>query len=381
MKIAITGSKGLLGWHTSAHLHAANCAARFSGKQCPYKIVQIDRLLFQEPNELKKALQGVDAVIHYAGVNRDEDAVVEAANPAIATQLANAIGELGSSPAIVYANSTHAETDTAYGRSKKRAGEILAQVTENYTDMVLPHIFGECARPYYNNVTATLIDKIYKNEKAVINPEGHVSLLHAGAVADIAIDSVVNGDYRKIEPDSRDITVLDLYRKLENFHKLYCENIFPDVSDSFDLQLFNVYRSAGYPSTYPRKLKLNKDSRGVLFESAKGGHMSQTFMSTTVPGVTRGDHFHIDKVERFLVTRGEAVIRKRKVLTDELVEYRVSGNEPVAIDMIPLHTHSIENVGDEDLHTFFWTHEMFDVNKPDTYADPVLNENHGHVET
>lgn len=373
MKIAVTGSKGLLGWHTSAHLHAENCAAQFGGEKCPFEIVQIDHPLFQNSEELRKALHKVDAVIHYAGVNREEDEVVEAANPSIATQLVDAIRDVGVTPAIVYANSTHAVTpDTAYGRSKKRAGEILAEATDKFTNLVLPHIFGECARPYYNNVTATLIDKIYKSEEAEINPCGQVSLLHAGAVADIAVDCLVNGFSGTLEPESCEMSVTALYQKLEKFHELYCENIFPDVSNPFDLQLFNAYRSAGYPSTYPRRLKLNKDSRGVLFETAKGGNMSQTFMSTTVPGVTRGDHFHIGKIERFLVTHGEAIIRLRKVLTDELVEFRVSGEEPVAIDMIPLHTHSIENVGEGNLQTFFWTHEMFDVSKPDTYADPVL---------
>ena len=119
-------------------------------------------------------------------------------------------------------------------------------------------------------------------------------------------------------------------------------------------------------------LKLNTDPRGTLFEAAKGGGGGQTFLSWTHPGVTRGNHFHLGKVERFLVLEGEAVIRIRRVLDDRLWEYTVSGAAPAAIDMPPLHTHSIENVGAGPLLTLFWTHDIFDPAAPDTYADPVL---------
>lgn len=372
MRIAITGSNGLLGWHTAAHLHALNCAATFAGEQAPHILVTIDRTTFEDPIALKESLAGVDAVIHFAGVNRGSDDEVEYANPSIANLLIQGCKDANVTPAIVYANSTHASTDSPYGRSKRLAGEALEGFTNCYTNLVLPHIFGEGARPYYNNVTATLIDKIHNGETPEINPEGKVSLLHAGDAADIALGAVFDQTHGTITPPARDITVQELYKTLLGFHTLYEQNIFPDVSLPFELQLFNSYRSAGFPAKYPKALKLHKDDRGVLFESSKGGGGGQTFMSTTVPGITRGDHFHIDKVERFLVVRGKAVIRLRKVLTDELHEFIVSGDEPVAIDMIPLHTHSIENIGDEDLYTLFWTHELFDPNAPDTYADKVL---------
>lgn len=372
MRIAITGAKGLLGWHTAAHLHAINCGATFSGQPAPHELVEISRTTFENTSALAESLRGVEAVIHFAGVNRGTDEEVEQANPAIARALIQGCIDASVQPAIVYANSTHASTDTPYGRSKRIAGELLTEFAGKFTNLVLPHIFGEGALPYYNNVTATLIDKIHQGETPEINPEGKVSLLHAGEAADIALQAAFNKMHGTINPPSREITVLALYEKLQGFHELYEQNVFPDVTVPLDLQLFNSYRSAGFPAKYPKALKLNKDSRGVLFESSKGGCWSQTFMSTTVPGITRGDHFHIDKVERFLVVRGEAIIRLRKVLGDEVIEFKVSGDEPVAIDMIPLYTHSIENVGKEDLYTLFWTHEMFNPDAPDTYADTVL---------
>ena len=117
---------------------------------------------------------------------------------------------------------------------------------------------------------------------------------------------------------------------------------------------------------------MNTDQRGTLFEAVKGGGGGQTFLSTTQPGITRGDHFHLAKVERFLVVQGEATIRIRKVLDDEIWEYKVSGDAPAPVDMPVLHTHSIENTGDTELLTLFWTHDLFDQSNPDTYADKVL---------
>ncbi|PZT91811.1 MAG: capsule biosynthesis protein CapF [Citromicrobium sp.] len=371
MKIAVTGSRGLIGWHASARIHALNCAAKFRGEPEPHKLVQIDRATFTNPDELAGALSDVDAILHFAGVNRGDEAEVEAANPHIAEKLVAACGAAGIAPHIVYANSTHANSDTPYGRSKRIAGEIIEQALPRYTEMVLPHIFGECARPYYNNVTATLIDQIWKGEQPTINADGRVSLLHAGAAAQMAIDNVLAGDGGRLGPKGQDMSIEELYSRLLGFHEQYTANIFPDLTDAFSLALFNSYRTAAFPHHYPRPMKVNEDERGKLFESAKGGNASHTFLSTTHPGKTRGDHFHFDLVERFLVVSGEAVIRIRKVLTDEIVEFRVSGDKPVAIDQIPLHTHNIENVGQEPLVTFFWTHRMFDAAHPDTYADPV----------
>ena len=371
MKIAVTGALGLIGWHAAARIHALNCAARFRGEEPPHELVQVDHATFADAGKLAQVLAGVEAVLHFAGVNRGEEAEVEAANPRIARELVAACEVAGIAPHIVYANSTHAANDNFYGRSKRIAGEVLADFAPRYTDLVLPHIFGECARPDYNNVTATIIDRIWKGEEPQLNPEGRVQLLHAGEAAQIAIDAALDGTTGRIAPEGRDTGVVELYEKLTGFHELYTQNVFPDLSDPFDLALFNSYRTAAYPEHYPRPLKVNEDHRGRLFESAKGGNASHTFLSTTHPGKTRGDHFHFDLVERFLVVSGEAVISIRRVLTDEVHEFRVSGEEPVAIDQIPLHTHNIENVGSGEVVTFFWSHRTFDPANPDTYADPV----------
>jgi UDP-2-acetamido-2,6-beta-L-arabino-hexul-4-ose reductase len=372
-RIVITGAKGLIGWHAHARMHAANCAATFKGEPIPFDIVALDHAAFDDDAALQAAVDGAQAVLHFAGVNRAPDDMVEAANPAIASRLAKACRITGDKPHIVYANSTHAASDTPYGRSKRIAGEVLSRVGGGYTDMVLPHIFGEGARPRYNNVTATFIEAVIAGETPDINPEGRVALLHAGAAAEAALDAAINRTTGTLRPETHAIAVTDLFELLQQFHANYQANIYPDLGDPFTVALFNSYRAALYPSGFPRPLKLNADARGTLFEAVKGGGGGQTFLSTTQPGITRGDHFHLNKVERFLVVQGEAMIRIRKVLSDEVWEYRVSGDAPAPVDMPTLHTHSIENTGDTELLTLFWTHDLFDPANPDTFADKVLN--------
>ena len=371
-RVVITGAKGLIGWHAHARLHAANCAAKFKGESPPFEIAALDHAAFDNDNTLQAAVGGAQAVLHFAGVNRAPDDVVEAANPEIASRLAEACKVTGVTPHIVYANSTHSSSDTPYGRSKRIAGEILSQVGSRYTEMMLPHIFGECARPRYNNVTATFVEAVIADDTPDIDANGRVSLLHAGTAAQLALDAVINGTDGSLRPEARDIAVTDLFALIQQLHTNYQANIYPDLGDPFTVALFNSYRAALYPDGFPRPLNLNSDARGTLFEAVKGGGGGQVFLSTTRSGVTRGDHFHLNKVERFLVVQGEAVIRIRKVLSDGVYEYRVSGDAPSPVDMPTLHTHSIENVGKGDLLTLFWTHDLFDPANPDTFADKVL---------
>ncbi len=372
MKIVITGAGGLIGWHAAARLHAVNCAARFKGAEAPFDVVALDHASMDDPICLRAALQDANAVLHFAGVNRASDADVESGNPAIAETLVQACRDLGVKPHIVYANSTHAASDTPYGRSKRRAGEVLAGLGGRYTNLILPHIFGECARPRYNNVTATFIEAIIAGQRPQVNPDGRVALLHAGEAAQVAIDAVLNAVMGDLAPAPRPIAVPELLDKIAGFHDDYLNNIFPDLRDAFDLQVFNSYRAALYPAGFPRPLKLNTDPRGSLFEAVKGGGGGQTFLSWTAPGVTRGEHFHLHKVERFLVLQGEARIQIRRVLGDQVWEYHVKGDAPAPVDMPTLHTHNITNTGHTPLLTLFWTHDLFDPAAPDTYADPVV---------
>ena len=374
MKIVVTGAQGLIGWHALCHLRALNAAAKYKEAPQPFDIRIVDHALFSDKKQLANALNGAEAVLHFAGVNRAPDDEIEAANVNIAQTLVDTCNQVNCKPHIVYANSTHASNDTPYGRSKRRAGEILGDFTSHYTNLILPHIFGECARPNYNNVTATLIDQVVADETPTVNPQGQVSLLHAGKAAQAAISAVTMKKYGTVEFTSNKMSVPQLLSQIQSFHEDYKANRFPQFESEFQVQLFNTYRTALYPSRFPRALNIHKDDRGYLFEAVKGGAGGQCFLSWTKPGITRGNHFHLNKVERFLVVSGEAVIRIRRVLHQEVWEFGVNGENPSVVDMPTLHTHSIENIGTAPLLTLFWTNEIFNPNEPDTYFDPVTED-------
>lgn len=371
-KVVVTGANGLMGWHALVRLHAENCAAASKKQGLPYQIVALSKEAFNTDQQLEESLANADLVIHLAGINRAPEEVIAEGNPAIANRLVQGCKRVGVMPHIVYANSTHSESNSIYGVSKKAASDLLAGYTSKFTDFMFPHIFGECAKPFYNNVTATLIEQIIGCEAVTVNPDGHVSLLHAGDAMNMVIDAFSNGNYGVVRPPAQDITVTDLCSQLEKFHQLYQKSIYPFFETQFQLKLFNCYRAATFPQDWPRPLQIKADNRGHLFELVKGGSGGQTFFSSTKPGITRGNHFHLGKVERFAVVKGDAIIRLRKVFDDKVVEYSVSGDKPVIVDMPTMHCHSIENVGSEELLTTFWTHEIFDPQVPDTYADKVL---------
>jgi UDP-2-acetamido-2,6-beta-L-arabino-hexul-4-ose reductase len=167
------------------------------------------------------------------------------------------------------------------------------------------------------------------------------------------------------------ISVQEMLVKVRTLADYYNNHMIPDLRKPLDLNLFNTYRSYLYPKIFPRSLELHKDNRGELFEACKSLNGGQTFLSTTRPGITRGNHFHLNKVERFLVVRGKAKIRIRKMFDDEILEFRVSGSKPQYIDIPTLHTHNITNTGDVDLLTLFWAHEIFDPKSTDTKAAPI----------
>lgn len=374
MKVVITGAAGLIGWHAAARLHAENCSARFRGKTLPHSIVALDRVGFNDDTALSAAVTGADAVLHFAGINRASEQEQEHGNIALAQRLANALDAHAPKAAVVYANSTHEASDNAYGRGKRGAAEALEAKGSPFANLILPHIFGEGGRPFYNNVTGTLCRQIVEGTEPDLNPDGRVDLVHAGSAAQSAINlgaERVSGRHRM---KGTKIGIPALYEKLRGFHESYMNFVFPDFSDPFDLALFNTYRQHLYPDHFPRPVKVNTDARGRLFECAKGGGGGQSFISWTEPGIARGDHFHLGKVERFLVVEGQARIAMRKILTDETHVFHVSGDTPAYVDMPTLWTHNITNTGTTPLVTLFWTHDIFDPTAPDTYADKVSED-------
>ena len=379
MKIAVTGADGLIGWHTRARLHALACGARFRREPEPHAVVTLDRRAFNDDAALAGALDEAGLVLHFAGINRASEAEQEHGNIALAQRLADAMDAHAPEAGTVYANSTHEASDTAYGRGKYGAARVLERRAGRngaaFADVILPHVFGEGGRPFYNNVTGTLCRQIVDGELPELNPEGAVELVHAGAVAQRTIDLGLSGEGGRHRMEGVRIGIPALYAKLADFHESYGNFVFPDLSDPFDVALFNTYRQHLYPGRFPQGVQVNTDARGRLFEIAKGGGGGQSFISWTEPGVTRGEHFHLYKVERFLVIEGEARIAMRKVVTGgEIHRFDVTGDRPACVDIPTLWTHNITNTGTTPLITVFWTHDLFDPAVPDTYADKVGGE-------
>lgn len=365
LRIGITGANGFLGWHLRAHLHHRQ----------DVRLSTADRDTFADPGKLRAFVSGVDAIVHLAAVNRAPDAEVLEGNVRPAEQLLAACEAAGAKPHILFTNSTQRGRDTPYGRAKAAAAERLRQWGESngagFTNLILPHLFGECGRPFYNSAVATFCHQIANGEAPKIIVDAELELMHAQRVAGRIVAMIETRTTGEQRLEGTRITVSDVLARLQAIAARYRDLVIPPLATPFELDLFNAYRSYLYPGHYPVRLALRSDARGELFEAVKSLHGGQCFLSTTRPGITRGNHYHHHKLERFLVASGEATIRVRRLLTDETVEFRVCGAQPAYVDMPALHTHSITNTGTGDLLTLFWAHEIFDPAAPDTHPEIV----------
>jgi UDP-2-acetamido-2,6-beta-L-arabino-hexul-4-ose reductase len=325
---------------------------------------------------LREALTGVRAVLHLAGVNRAEKEERMLANVLSAKQLTDSLDKAGAHPILVFANSIQAGNATPFGETKKAAAEHLIAwgraAGAPVADVHLPNLFGEHGRPNYNSVVATFCHVLAHGGKPEIVEDRLIYLLHAQDAADSMLDLVDQAAAGEFQPQGVPIKVSALMNKLEGFHRLYLEGDIPDITDRFDRALFNTYRSFCFPDHYPIYPRVRADARGELFEALRGhGSQCNVFLSTTRPGITRGDHFHRRKVERFLVLHGRAVIALRRLFGDRVERFEVSGDRPAIVDMPTMWTQSITNTGSDDLTTLFWADEIFDPEHPDTYREPV----------
>lgn len=365
LRIGITGARGFLGWHLRAFLHS----------RPEIDVTLADRSTFADPLQLRRFVTSVDAIAHIAGVNRASDQEICDGNVEPARKLAQACQDAGVTPHVLFANSVQRERDTAYGQAKRAAAECLATWSRahgaRFTDMVLPHVFGECGRPFYNSAVATFCHQVAHGETPKIIVDSQLELIHAQRVAERMLAAFQNGEDGELRMPGSAIGVSAVLERIRDFADHYARDVIPPFGSNFELDLFNTYRSYLFPQHYPVFMEKRADKRGELFEAVKTLHGGQCFVSSTRPGVTRGNHYHRHKLERFLVVKGEALIRVRRLLTDQVAEFRVSGDQPGYIDMPALHTHNITNTGSDELLTLFWAHEIFDPAAPDTYAEAV----------
>lgn len=363
MKIVLTGAGGFLGWHTRLRLHALT----------DHEVIPVSR---QEWAELPSLVADADAVVHIAGVNRaDSDDAVRDGNVSLARDLAAAISGASSPLRVVYANSIQAGNGTPYGTGKEVAARIVGEATTagggSFVDVLLPNIFGEHGRPKYNSFVATFVHATVAGDDVSIN-DNQVGLLHVQDAAQALMDGL-STDVASLSPDPETHGVQEVWDLLQEFHSNYVPSgEIPDLSSKFRIDLFNTYRSALFPEHYPIALVPHADARGAFVETVRcRGGEGQSSFSTTVPGITRGEHYHLSKIERFAVIRGTGTMELRRMFTDEVLTFEADGDTPVAVDMPVGWVHNITNTGDDVLFTQFWSHELFRPEAPDTFPEPV----------
>ena len=369
MRILITGSNGFIGKNLIVELK----------NQGFKKLFLCNRETTLEV--LKFYTVSCDVVFHFAGINRPKDQEeFQKENVGFTETLVNLLKENPNAPMVVFSSSIQAELDNAYGKSKKQAEQILKQYAhEKNTDVIiyrLPNVFGKWCRPDYNSVVATFSYHIARNEDIRIDrKEAGITLSYIDDILRSMLgklaDCRTSGTYYEEIPEQYHLTVGELADVIKKFKDFRSSLEIPDLSNVFEKKLYSTYLSYLPENEFKYSLKMNQDQRGSFTEFLRSKEKGQVSINITKPGITKGNHWHHTKVEKFLVVKGKALIRFRHIEEDKKIEYFVSDAELEVLDIPVGYTHNITNVGDEDLVTVMWANEAFDSDNPDTYYEEV----------
>jgi len=366
--ILVTGSAGFIGKNLIVRLQELN----------DIKIKSFDK--DDNIETLKKYLQESDIIFHLAGVNRPKNVEeFKKINAGLTTTLIKLLEEVDNKIPIVITSSIQAELDNPYGQSKKIAEDELVKYAERNSVPIyiyrLPNIFGKWSRPNYNSVVSTFCYNISHNlEITISDPEKELELVYIDDVINEFV-SLLNrevGDFSKHYYDIKrtfKVTLGGLAEKIFEIRDIRKTLIVPNFSDIFMKCLHATYLSYLDKDDLSYKMDSKEDNRGSFVELMKSKTFGQVSVSRSRKGVTRGNHYHNTKNEKFCVIQGKAVIKLRKVLNDNIISYYVSGEKTEIIDLPPGYTHSIENLtdGDGEMILLIWANEIFDPENPDTY--------------
>ena len=382
MKILVTGAQGFVGRNLVSQLHNIQ-----DGKARNYGISGESLTVYEydldsDPSELDTYCKQADFVFNLAGVNRPKDeSEFMKGNFGFTSTLLDTLKKYNNTCPVMISSSIQAAQDNPYGESKRAGEQLLFDYRKETGARVLvyrfPNVFGKWCRPNYNSAVATFCNNIAHDMPIqVSDPSVVMNLVYIDDVVDELI-SALKGKEPCVEesctvPVVHTITLGDIVKLIKSFRQMSDTLAVPDLSDAFTKKLYSTYLSYLPKDKFCYPLKMNVDDRGSFTEIIRTADRGQFSVNISKPGITKGQHWHHTKNEKFVVVSGHGLIQLRKIGTDDVVNFEVSGEKIEAVEMIPGYTHNIVNLSEtEDLVTFMWCNECFDPERPDTYFEKV----------
>ena len=376
IKVGITGQHGFIGTHLYHY---------WGLRDNLFERIPFEDSFFEKADLLRAFVKKCDVIVHLAAVNRHLDSeVIYRTNIRLVRLLIEAMECEEVRPHVLFSSSIQEERDNTYGKSKRDGRVFLENWARrngaSFTGMVLPNVYGPFGRPNYNSFIATFCHNLIHGESPVVIKDDSVKLIYVGSLCkhiEKKILEVRNVKESLVELDEVpwdfEKKVTEILMLLEKYKKFYWEQgIIPALQDYNEVNLFNTFRSyINHGQHFPVKLVKHEDERGVFVETIRLGVGGQISFSTTLPGITRGNHYHTRKIERFTVIRGKAKIQLRRIGSNEVLNFDLDGEEPAYVDIPVWYTHNIINIGDVELYTQFWINEWYDPKDGDTYFEKV----------
>ncbi|MBP3953157.1 capsular polysaccharide biosynthesis protein CapF [Bacillus suaedae] len=365
MKILVTGSKGFIGKNLIAELRNQNYI----------DIYEYNR--DTDSSLLDDYCRDTDFVFHLAGVNRPEDqSEFMEGNYGFTSTLLETLKKYNNPCPVMISSSIQAKQENPYGISKKAGEDLLFQYSNQTGAKVLvyrfPNVFGKWCKPNYNSAIATFCHNITHGLPINVNdPNIKMNLVYIDDVVEELINALKGSENKNddfcVVPVVYTITLGEIVDLIYSFRQSREERTIPNMSNSLLKKLYSTYLSYLPEDQFSYDLKMNVDNRGSFTEFIKTPERGQVSVNVSKPGITKGNHWHHTKNEKFLVVSGHGVIRFREIDSNEVIEYFVSGDKLEVVDIPTGYTHNIENLGDTDMVTVMWANELFDPEKPDTY--------------